>query len=721
MELAYFFRFLLRHSKALILIPVVTVVITYFLVRSLPNSYLSQAQIATGIVDRSSEVDLSDAPPPQPAEVEQKFSNLIQLMKMEKLLTLVSYKLIARDLLSSKPYRSNSMLRELSSEQRKQLASIAKSKYNSKEPLSKKIRAEDHLNALIHSLKYDPNSLKEKLSTTRLGQSDYIEVKFESTDPYLSAFVVNSVSVEFINYYTSIIKNTGERSVNYLSNLLAKKKESLNQKMNVLKHYKITNGVLNLPEQAKILYGNMIEVQDRQGDLEKEIVSVSSAIRSIESKFNARDRRYFEAAQSRVNNDISLLKEKARVLSNAYIDNDFDPAIKKAQDSLNVILTNRINDASDEYIYNPLVTKQDLIAKKIALQVQLDLAKNSVNSLNQFHAKLLRQFSRLVPFEASIQSYERDIEIASQEYLDILDRYNSTTMQTVFIAKLKLSQPANPGSLQPSKKMLLIILSGIISVVFCIIVLFGLFYFDDSIQTVKMLADKTQLPVIGQLEYMPNSSLNIKGLWEGDAQFKSFKDALRAIRMELNQELKDAKILAVTSFSPKEGKSFATINIAYAYAVINKKVLIIDGNFLSPDLSKQVKTDSLVYIEDFFSTGNLSSQNPRSEITIIGNKGGDKSVLEISDHQNTLEKLSLLKSQYDLILIETPSLVATETSKEWILYAEKVIGIFEYKSYVTELKKPQLEYLQSLEDKFSGWIFNKVQVDRPKASWFKKS
>lgn len=726
MELGHFIKFILKNLTVLILIPIVTVLITYFLVRSLPDLYSSQAQISTGIIDKSDEINLTDAPPLQQSEIEQKFSNFIQLLQMPRLINMVSYKLIIHDLTSSEPFRKPSALVEsLSPAQRDAMIALAQKKYQSKEQLNRRIKKEALLSDLINSLKYDAGPIKKELQVMRVGQSDFINMDYQSPNPELSAFTVNNICTEFINYYTNTIKNTGQKSVNYLSKLLAMKQEALDNKMKILKYYKITNGVLNLPEQAKILYGQMIEVQDRQAEVQKQITSVTGAIKAIDNKFSPRDREFFEANQSKINNDIVLYKEESRHLSDKFIDNDFDPIYKKKIDSVSLLIKNKINAASDEYIFNPFAVKQDLIAQKIALQTELEIAKNSVESLERFHNTLYQQFSRLVPFEASIQTYERDIEIASQEYLEILNRYNYTSMQTTFIAKLKLSQPAVSGTLQPSKKMLLILLSGIISFVFCILILFALFYFDDATQSAKQLADKTDLPVIGQLDFLSNGSLNITELWNKDLAnkpgFKEFKEQLRSIRLELNQELDGAKLLAITSLGKNEGKTFIALNLAYTYAVTNKKVLLIDGNFNHSEITNSVRSEELTYVEDFLTTGNLNSLNESpTGISIMGNRAGDRSVLEIADEQTIKERLNHLKSLYDLILIETPALTTTEISKEWILFSEKVIGVFEFKDNLSDMKKEQLGFVKSLGPKFIGWVFNKIAVSAPKKQWFKK-
>ena len=50
MELGKFFKLLWKHKNVLIIIPLIAVIGAFFLVKNLPDQYISSAQIATGIV-----------------------------------------------------------------------------------------------------------------------------------------------------------------------------------------------------------------------------------------------------------------------------------------------------------------------------------------------------------------------------------------------------------------------------------------------------------------------------------------------------------------------------------------------------------------------------------------------------------------------------------------------------------------------------------------------
>ena len=78
MEIGNFFKLLRKYRIILVLIPLITVIGAFFLVKNLPDSYVSHAQIATGIVDASRHLlDKDDNINAQQAQVYREFSNLM--------------------------------------------------------------------------------------------------------------------------------------------------------------------------------------------------------------------------------------------------------------------------------------------------------------------------------------------------------------------------------------------------------------------------------------------------------------------------------------------------------------------------------------------------------------------------------------------------------------------------------------------------------------------
>ncbi|MGV8879783.1 MAG: exopolysaccharide transport family protein [Sphingobacteriaceae bacterium] len=709
MELSDYFKILSRHKFTLIIIPLITVVLTFFLVRNLPDVYNSQAQIATGIIDQT-QPTLNEGSL-QESKINQEFSNLIEMMHLKKVVDQVTYQLIIHDLSSKKPFKKPSAkLEALSANERKNALQMYFALYKEREQLDLSDPDQIALNEIITSMKYDEASINKMLLIFRANNSDFITVKFQAENALLSAFAVNTLCSEFISYYNSLVKENQARAVTFLRTLSGQKKIALDEKVAELRSYKIQNRVLNLDEQAKTIYGQIAEFETRQEQAERDIVAYQGALNGIDSKFDPKDRKYIESALVRINQDIINTKVQLRKLNDLYIQNDFDEQYKKQIDVLQSDLASQISQSADKYISNPLAAKQALITQKVALQIQFDLSKFSIQSIKDELARLNIKFDTMVPHEAVVQSMESAIEIAGKEYLEILQRYNQSSLEAEFSVQLRLAEIALPELPQPSKKMLLIILSGIISFVFCLFVFFILFYLDHSVKKPLDLANKTGIPVLGSLQLITGDKLNLAKIWDPGqvtAEMQRLKDQLRAIRFEVDNELKGQKILLVSSMNEQEGKTLFSISLAYAYSMVNKKVLLIDGNFNHPSISETLKPT--LFLEDCFREQDIVPDfRPDSAFEVIGNRGGDISILEISDKNLISERLTYLKSLFDVIIVESPALNCLNKAKEWVLIAEKVLAVFEVNKNISEDQQQDIEYLRRQDEKFIGWILNKV-------------
>ncbi|WP_221391794.1 exopolysaccharide transport family protein [Dyadobacter sp. NIV53] len=709
-EFLQFLRLLQRNKVTLILVPLITVIVCYFLVKRLPDSYDAHARIATGLVDKTDQV-VTKSKEEQDSQIARKFESLIQVMLLKRTLDQVSYRLILNDLKGKKDSTWREPVRELAdmskADKSKAIALITQ-KYKAREELFLWKPYERSLNKIIEDMHYGADALRGKLTVYRSGGSDYIDIQYEAEDPDLAAYVINTLSQEFISNNSSRIVDNNKKTIDFLQTFMVQKLNDLNNRMTILKNYKIQNRVLNLNEQAKSIYGQMADYESRREIAQKDIIAYSAAIGNIDKKFDPADRKYFESALTEINQSIITNKRSLRELNEKYNLSNFNPRLKISLDSLRNQLSGQIDAASDKYVYNPMAVKQDLVTQKLGMEISLDLARNSVSSIQGELNRLNRKFDGLVPNEAKIQEYETQIDIANKEYISALQRYNDASLEFSFPVYLNLIERAMPGEIQSSKKMVLVILSGVISFTFCVFVFFILFYLDKSIRYPLDLANATDRPVLGYLNALDkNMNLSVSGMnASDDKQIRLYKNLVRSVRYELDNELSDPKIIAVTSLSDGVGKTSFVVALAWAFSKINKTVLIVDGNFGQPDISK-LNPDSALF--ESFLKKDVPVEAVPGQISILGNKGGDFSLLELSDEKLIGQKLAMLKSKFDIILVETDSLTAMNKAKEWISFADRVVAVFSSGNSISGEDQSKVQYLMNLENKFSGWILTNTE------------
>jgi succinoglycan biosynthesis transport protein ExoP len=709
MKRSSFFTLLNKYKYVIIIIPLVTVIAAYFLVQYLPDQYVSSTQISTGIIDVSRNLSSKDnLRNDQSNEIDREFSNLTSIIKLKKLIDQVSYQLIIHDLSSSVPFRSlDQHFKDLGDTAKDNALLIFREKLKKGEPLLYNKADEKALIDLLVSMKYDERSLRKDLKISRDGESDFINVSFTSENPELSVFVVNTLCKAFIGYYNKENnKPINSNSADILSNLLVEKRKALNEKKDEFQHYKIKNGILNLDEQAKSIYEQISAYNDKKNQAIKDIASYEGAIKSIDERFDPKERKYIESTISQYNQSITGTEEQLHVLNDEYVHSGFNPKYKPALDSLKKQISTQINTGSDKYLTNPLVAKDDLVKQKMTLEVSRDLAKYSVESINSELKELNAQKSRIVPFDAIVKTYEFDINMASQEYLELLNKYNQTNPQLNFSLKLTQVEEATLDGAEPFNKVPLIISCGLGSLFLCLLIVFIGSFYDKKIKEPIDLVNSTHLPVLGSLNEIDDPNINLRKLWDVEQRHntREFKELLRSVRFEIDQELKGEKILAITSLSVGEGKTVLATSLAYSYAAINKKVLLIDGNFNNPTISKTIEPK--FYIEDYFVNKSYIDRD-NNTITVLGNQGGDVTLLEINDEKNIQNDLNDLKLRYDIILMDLPPLNSLNKCKEWILFANKVIAVFEVNQSISREETRYIAYLKNLKDKFAGWVLNK--------------
>lgn len=713
MNIKAFLKLLNRYKWILIIVPVAAVIITYFLVKNLPKEYSSEAQIATGIIDQSKQVVVDGNQNMDYFKISQQFSNIIERMKMRRIMSRLSYRLILHDLEDPKnsfmPYSKK--LDSLNAAQRTEVIDLYKGKLQKGEVLS--IAANNgkyKLYDLIGSMEYGKEDLEKKLYIYRPDGSDFVNVSFTSSHPDLSAFVVNTLSREFISSYGSDVNENQTNSIELLDSLLKKKESTMDQKNAALKDFKMKNGVLNLDKQSEMVYSQISQNEDRKAQALREIQSNRMAIADINAKLRGTDA-FSGGVSTGDNRAIVNLKNQLKIANDAYIDGNFKLVHKLRIDSLNRLIDRLSSRMSDENVTNPQASRQTLIQQKLALETAVSQARGSIRSIDNELAMLKAKYNTMVPFDAGIQNYERDAELATKDYMSALDTYNQNRTEQNIALKLQIAQLGLPGLPLPSKSILYVALAGISSFSFCFLGLVAMFLLDHSINNSKQLQSATKSRVLGSLNYMKNADLSIRSIWKDhqhNPEFAVYKDLLRSLRFEISAAFakEGTKILGITSLKANEGKSFIASSLAYAFAMMGSKVLLIGGQVnVTNSNSKELALNQ--DFEAFLVKREIQTEDL---ITIMNKSTSQTSLLEMQNAVSLRAGFDVLRKEFDIIIIDINTLSDINIAKEWLLFTENNIAVFEAGNTLTEQDKELVEYIKE-QPGFLGWVINKVKLD----------
>lgn len=712
MDIKSFLKLVNKYKWVLILVPIIAVIVTYFLVQNLPKQYNSTVQISTGLLDPSKKVISTENT--DFFNVSQQFSNIIEKFKMKKIINILSYNLILHDLKQPKsPFRKYSeKLDSLTQQGRQELINIFTEKLLTKSILTlADNKGKYKLYDIVNSMGYGEETLKKQIDIFHGDNSDFINIEYTSENPDLSAYLVNTLASDFISNYSSEVTSNQNNSIVLLDSLLKKKESTMNEKNGALSSFKRNKGVLNLNEQSASVYGQITQYETQRADNIRQIQSSQGAIATIESKLRGSDP-YINGSSRSDNRDLVNVKRELQLANNAFIDGGFKASDQRKIDSLTRIINSKSAQNADENVTDPRASKQSLIAQKLNLEIVMQQAKSSMRSIDQELSVLRAKYSSMVPYDADIQNYEREADLATKEYMTALDQYNQNRAGQSLGLRLQIEEIGLPGNPLPSKRIIYLAGSGFGSFALCLGFVLVMFLMDNKIVTSQQLSAATKSKTIGLLNRIQGDERSIRQIWNdetGNINYEFYRDMLRALRFDINNvmEADGAKILGITSLTSEAGKTFTAYSLAYAFAMTGKKVLLI------ADELPVVKSDSKALATSLNFQTFLIKKEIHTEdlITVMNKSTARESLLEVQSIKSLKAGFEVLKEEFDIIIVDVNNLRDINIAKEWLLFTEKNISIFEYGNTLIDTDKEYVEYIKNTPG-FLGWVLNKTELQK---------
>ncbi|SOD19623.1 GumC family protein [Pedobacter xixiisoli] len=716
MNIKEFLNLIAKYKWLIIAIPAITLFVTFLFVKNLPKQYKSQAKLSTGLLDPSRQV-APDVPsysgPDLLIKINQQFTNIMDIMTMPKNMSILSYRLILHDLKDPKKafQVQSDDINALTAEQRQAAIYGFEDRIAKKKVLTPFDNYDDvkYYN-LVKSMGYDAASLSKKTAISHEDNSDFITVEFTSENTLMSVFVVNTLSKDFINNYSFDLISNKNQSILVLDSLLQKKDSVMNNKNQQLKEYKIKNEVLNLDKQSAIVYQQIIDYENKKSQAIIDLQSLQSALNNVNNKLNnpALDK-YLGADVSADNQAVIVLRNRVQAANEEYIDGGFKPSAKKKVDSLQQLLTAQLVRSNDQYVADPTVAKQTLVQNRISIGIDLEKTRGSIQDIDRELAKLNAKFSGMVPFDAGVQKFERDADVATKEYLDLLNRYNQTNLDKNIGLRLQLEQEGVPTTAEPSKKLLFMALSAIASFAICFCLLFVIHVLDHSINNKKQLVAATKEKVIGELNYIKPENRDIDDIWKNGERSKemlTYKNLLREVRFEIDEALSVGKhkVLGLTRLHPENFSVFSAVSLAYSFARLDKQILLIGNAEMAQEIQKwNIPTHQS--LKTVLSTLTLQKNNL---ITFLNKDLDGDSLLENKDSSGVTQIFNSLKDEFDLIIVYLDAVNSVSDVKEWILFTEKYVATFMAGNSLSDGDKEAIKFLKN-DSKFIGWLINGVK------------
>lgn len=482
------------------------------------------------------------------------------------------------------------------------------------------------------------------LNVREVGKGiNIMSLSFKDTNPVFASDALNAIIGEYRIFDRDQKGIAAAQTIEFIDVQLEKLSGKVKDAEQLLEQYKVGNNILNIEDNKTIAYQRL-----RDLEVQKNIINIQSiAIDLLEEQVRA---------------------NKESITLNFSMEGSDDKLLAELVNQMNVLLNERIKKQSlyaDNAIPIQEIDRQIEEAKKaITLNIRAARDRNNrtVKFLDKQLASAKEELKSIPSAERDLINLNRDFEINQKVYSYLQEkRLEASIAKSAIMPSSNVIDEAIPsyGIVAPNSKSVYttaIAISLIISIGLILIArLMNQRIFDK--ETVEMI---TSVPILGVIRTFPGTiDKNSSQILSLSNPKSMFSESVRSVRTNLSFIASDikSKMICVTSEVSGEGKSFMVINLASTLSLINKKVVVIDG-----DLRKSKLHHTFRLKNDWGLTSYLTNQCDVDKIIHAthvenlyfipaGPMPPNPSELLYSERMRQL--MSELKERFDYVLVDT--------------------------------------------------------------------
>ena len=218
--------------------------------------------------------------------------------------------------------------------------------------------------------------------------------------------------------------------------------------------------------------------------------------------------------------------------------------------------------------------------------------------------------------------------------------------------------------------------------------------------------------------YSPDVRKNSYGVQICENLAYASKEAFKRLRtnvlLSLPEETEGCAIIGVTSAQPAEGKSTVSINTAFSFAELGKKVLVIDADLRRPSLHEKLGIAQAPGLSNLLSGSNsvgaaiktYKSKTDDTSFDIISSGSIVPNPSEILTSDRMGKLLQALSGAYDYVFLDLPPVGAVIDAVSVGRYAQGMIVVVRENHCPAPVFDDCIEQLRYAGIKILGFVVN---------------
>lgn len=606
----YIVRFLYKIRWYLIILPLIALVVAWFLTRHLERVYDTSTTIYTGMITAYNLEGGSGAAGNTQANME----NLILMITTDNTIHEVALRLFARCMMYGNPNKDNNYI---SSEHFRQLSASVPAdvkgliNHNSEQITYSNLKAYERPtpdNYLFGLVNYHPwfgvNNITSRLKVMRLGKSDIIDIGYSANDAGIAFNTLDILNEVFNRQYGELRYGETNNVIKFFEREVARLYKVLTGAEDDLIRYNVSKRIINYGEQTKVLSGQDGAQKISDNDLLMNYTTSKALMDYLERQLG--DRAKVIRANRDFTNQVTDISRIQSRISNLRLMNseggsevesqmELAKAEKMLQDAMGRMKELTLDIESANYSTDHGVKASDLISRWTEQVMLLEETKARMTAQDQNRARIDKEMLYYAPIGATLARKDRHIGFIEGNYMAMLGALNSARLRQrnlqMTTASLRvLNPPMYPLNAQPTNRMMTLLGAFMITFMLTALYFFIIELLDRTLRDRMRSELITKIPVMGC--FPKESTLRYRRFNKTIADM-----ALRQLSKALLPHFQEGKqnVLNLLSTDAGNGKSYIAQELENYWISIGLQVrrLTYDEDFLAEDshfiLAKGIK------------------------------------------------------------------------------------------------------------------------------------
>jgi len=384
------------------------------------------------------------------------------------------------------------------------------------------------------------------------------------------------------------------------------------------------------------------------------------------------------------------------------------------------------------------ISRLDVITRNIDLEIRRVIgAINNEYELNRANVRAIssavssgkKEIEQIGEKGFELSQLQRDVDANRKLYETLFTRYRETDeVRSLETTNARIAESATiPSNAVKPKKQLILAIAFIGSLLMASMIALLRESFDGSIDTmggIEKIEKHLGIPLVGiiplEKEHLKQANKNEPVCPSEAGEGGAFTESILTIcsSISLSKKGKDNKVIVITSSVPNEGKSTASVNIAFELSK-SEKTLLIDADFRKPSVHKvfglSAASLGLTHVIDDPNTALACVQLDvmgELDILIAGEK--TDSPIAMLKSKNLEKIFELYKDKYDRIVIDTPPLHAVSDMLYLSKFADSIIYVVRSESTNMKLVERGMAKLRQIDAPLHGIAIAQVDIEKMK-------